>query len=673
MLISNDNLSGLLTSIPLADTDIDRLLEKEWLLTNSRGGFSSGTLALCNTRRYHGLLVGSLNPPADRVLALANCLESLYIQDRNIELAAFEFDGTIHPKGYAYLTRFTRDLGVHFDYDLGPVKLTKSIYLLPDTDAVAIIYDFNTVHTPFDFSVKPFVALRDFHDLQQSTTHLTSLWRGYGLAVRTESKKTGQLLLQSEHMYFQSDPQWWYNFLYRTEKQRGQDCFEDLWTPGKFNRRIESPARIILWASYGPWTTDEEDCQIDWDIDIVLDGLMLREKEITAHLKTPDETLRKLYSAAGQFTVERIIESQPTPTILAGFPWFLDWGRDTFISLPGLLLETGRFETAAGVLTTFARAVNGGMIPNRFDDYGHDAHYNSVDASLWFVHAAFEYLKKTADIQTFSVKLMPAIRWIVNSYRRGTRFNIHADHDSLIIAGSDDTQLTWMDAKCNGIAFTPRHGKAVEINALWHSALCRLADYYTDRNPEQYRYYNQLAQKVKQSFVNSFWNESIGCLNDCILPDGTPDQSLRPNQIFAVSLPYSPLGLKRQKRIVQVVEDHLLTPFGLRTLSPDDSRFVGKYSGPLQQRDAAYHNGTVWPFLIGSFIEAFLKVNDFSDDSRIEAAQFLQPLLNHLTDEACLGSISEIFDGDSPHQPRGCFAQAWSVAEILRAYKLINP
>ena len=672
MLISNDNISGLLTSVPLTDIDFDQLLAKEWLLTNSRGGFSSGTLALCNTRRYHGLLVGSQTPPADRVLALANCLESLYIQDKNIELAAFEFDRNIHPKGYTYLTQFKRDLGVHFDYDLGPVKLTKSIYLMPDTDALAMIYDFNTVHTPFDFSVRPFVALRDFHDLQESAAHLTSLWRGYGLAVRTDSEQIGQLLLQSENMYFQSDPQWWYNFLYRIEKQRCQDCSEDLWTPGKFNRRIDSPTRIILWASYGPWTTDEQDAGIDWDIDIVLDGLMLREKELTEQIKTPDETLRKLHSAAGQFVVERIIEDQSTPTILAGFPWFLDWGRDTFISLPGLLLETSRFETAAGVLTTFARAVSEGMIPNRFDDYSHSAHYNSVDASLWFVHAAFEYLRKTADTQTFSVKLLPAIRWIVDSYRRGTRFNIHADKDNLITAGSPDTQLTWMDAKCDGVAFTPRHGKAVEINALWHSILSRLADYYTDRSPEQYRYYSQLVRQVKQSFIKAFWNESAGYLNDCILPDQIPDQSLRPNQIFAVSLPHSPLSLKRQRRIVQVVQDHLLTPFGLRTLSPDDSRYVGKYQGPLYQRDAAYHNGTVWPFLIGPFIEALLKVSDFSEDAKIRSAQLLQPLLNHLTEEACLGSISEIFDGDSPHQPKGCFAQAWSVAEILRAYKLIN-
>jgi predicted glycogen debranching enzyme len=673
MLISNDNISAPITSISLTDIPTEQLIAKEWLLSNTRGGFCSSTLALCNTRRYHGLLVGSLNPPADRVLSLSSCLETLSFEKTSIELGVFEFDGCIAPNGSLYLTHFTRDLGVHFKYDIGPVKLKKSMYLMPDSDVLAIVYDFETVQTPFDFSVRPFVALRDFHELQNSTTPLFSLWRGYGLAVRTEYEDLGQLLLQAEHMYFKSDPQWWYNFHYRIEKSRGQGCFEDLWAPGTFNCRIDSPTRIVLWASFSKWTTDEDDCEIDWDIEITLDSLMLHEKEITSRLKNPDTTLRKLASAAGQFVVERSIDNQPTPTVLAGFPWFLDWGRDTFIALPGLLLETNRFKTAAGVLTTFASAVSEGMIPNRFDDYGGKPHYNSVDASLWFIHAAFEYLEKTADTQTFSVKLLPAIRWIVDSYRRGTRFEIHADTDKLITAGNADTQLTWMDAKCNGIAFTPRYGKAVEINALWHSILCRLADYYADRSPEQYRYYNQLATQVKRSFTQAFWNEQTGCLNDCVLPDGTPDAAFRPNQVFAVSLPHSPLSRKRQKRIIQLVQDHLLTPFGLRSLSPHDSRYIGKYSGPLPQRDAAYHNGTVWAFLIGPFIEAFLKVNDFSEDARIEASQMLQPLLAHLTDEACLGNISEIFDGDSPHNPKGCPAQAWSTAETLRAYKLINP
>jgi predicted glycogen debranching enzyme len=312
------------------------------------------------------------------------------------------------------------------------------------------------------------------------------------------------------------------------------------------------------------------------------------------------------------------------------------------------------------------------MIPNRFDDYGGKLHYNSIDASLWFVHAAFEYLRASCDAATFSADLLPAVRWVIDSYHRGTRFGIHADSDGLITGGKADTQLTWMDAKYDGVVFTPRHGKAVEINALWYNQLRNLADYYIGRNADLENHYKQLAQKVKQSFAEVFWNEETGYLNDCVLPDGTVDGSLRPNQIYAVSLPFSPLTDRQQKSVVDVVQTELLTPFGLRTLNKDDERFIGQYAGDQRQRDAAYHNGTAWPYLIGPFIEAYLRVNNSSKQSKRKAMRYLRPLLKHLTTDGCIGSISEIFDGDEPQRPKGCFAQAWSVAEVLRAYKLIT-
>ncbi|MCK5174702.1 MAG: glycogen debranching protein, partial [Planctomycetes bacterium] len=358
------------------------------------------------------------------------------------------------------------------------------------------------------------------------------------------------------------------------------------------------------------------------------------------------------------------------------FPWFLDWGRDTFISLKGLLLCTGRYKEAASVLTTFAGAVDEGMIPNRFDDYGNSPHYNSIDASLWFVHSAFEYLSVTGNTQTFSSKLLPAIRWVMDSYSKGTRFGIKADDDGLITGGDEETQLTWMDAKSGDHAFTPRYGKAVEINALWYSNLCQLSKYYKHKSNDLEggldEYYTELASNVKISFLQSFWNEGLGYLNDCILPDGTVDSSLRPNQIWAVSLPFSPLDDGQKKCIVGVVERELLTAYGLRTLSSADRRFIGRYEGNGFQRDAAYHQGTVWPFLIGGFIEAYLKTNNFTKESKRKALRYLRPLLEHLNHDGCIGSISEIFDGDMPQRPRGCFAQAWSVAEVLRAYKMIN-
>ncbi len=312
------------------------------------------------------------------------------------------------------------------------------------------------------------------------------------------------------------------------------------------------------------------------------------------------------------------------------------------------------------------------MIPNRFDDRSDTAYFNSVDASLWFINAAFQYLNATNDTQTFTQQLLPVIRWIIDSYNKGTRFGINADADGLITAGNSETQLTWMDAKYDGVAFTPRYGKAVEINALWYNGLCWLAQSYTGRNIENAKHYKSMADKVAASFCELFWNESTGSLNDCILPDGSVDTSLRPNQIFAVSLPFSPLSVQQQKSVVDAVQKNLLTPYGLRTLNSEDSRYKGKYTGPQQHRDEAYHQGTVWPYLIGPFVASFLKVNDFSQESKKKAAEFIEPLMQHLTEDGSLGQLCEIFDGDAPHKPKGCIAQAWSIAELIIAYQMIN-
>ena len=479
----------------------------------------------------------------------------------------------------------------------------------------------------------------------------------------------GQLILRCESMRFEQDAQWWNRFFYRTERQRGQDCFEDIWSPGHYKQHIDGPGRIVFWA--GLFADDDpHDLLAKMELETAIDAIRLHQKELFKQRPPQDEIEQKLFTAADQFVIERTIDNAPTPTILAGFPWFLDWGRDTFISLEGLCLSTGRSEVAWGVLKTFAKAVSEGMIPNRFDDYGHDAHYNSVDASLWFVHAAFRYLRQTKNTSHFSHKLLPAVKWIMDSYRKGTRFGIGADTDALITGGDIDTQLTWMDARFDGLSFTPRYGKAVEVNALWYSNLCELAEYYREKNEETANFYNRLAEQVRYSFQKQFWDDDRRYLNDCILPSGKPDTSIRPNQIFAVALPHSPLSTVQQKGILEIVEKELLTPYGLRTLSPSDPRYKGQCTGPQGQRDAAYHQGTVWAFLIGPFVEAYLKVHSFDPTTKRRCRTFLSKLLDHLDNEACLGNISEIFDGDAPHHPRGTFAQAWSVAEVLRARQM---
>lgn len=696
MLISQKADDVAIASISTADESVENLLTREWLLTNERGGYSSSTIVGCNTREYHGLLIGSLNPPANRIMALAKCLEMVIFKGETrfcpalgasenvsprkvFNLSTFEFNDKFAPQGFTHLVQVRRDTGLHFDYELDKLQLTKSVYLLRDTDMVALVYDFTGVQETAEFVLRPFIGLRDFHTLQRSDAPLSSRWLGHGLLIRHDVPGSCELFLRCPSMNFEKDKQWWFNFIYRNERQRGMDFTEDLWTPGFFKCQVHpgEPTKIVFWANLSPPGSGRNSEQLKkTDIDAVHKDLRRHEGVVTVAATNGDEKFRTLCLAADQFITKRQTNGAPEhthrTTVIAGFHWFADWGRDTFIALPGLLLSTRRFDEAKSVLTTFAQAADEGMIPNRFDDRTGTAYFNSVDASLWFINAAFQYLNATGDSETFMQQLLPTIRWIIDSYHNGTRFGICADADGLITAGNQETQLTWMDAKCDGVAFTPRCGKAVEVNALWYNALCLSAQFYAGRDVENAKLYKSMADKVKVSFCELFWNGKTGYLNDCILPDGSVDSTLRPNQIFAVSLGFSPLSSREQASVVDVIQKNLLTPYGLRTLNVQDDRYKGTYTGPQQQRDEAYHQGTVWPWLIGPFVESFLKVNDYSKKSKKKAAEFIQPLMQHLTEHGCIGSISEIFDGDTPHKPRGCIAQAWSVAELIRAYELIN-
>ena len=691
-------------SVLTGDQAIENLLTTEWLLTNGRGSYAASTIAGCNTRAYHGLLIGSLRPPANRVMAFSNCLEMIISEGKILNLSTFEFADKFAPAGYGFLKKFRQDVGVHYDFELDGVELTKSVYLLRDANTVAIEYDFTTVHKPMEFVSRPFVALRDFHTLQKSYVTLCSRWVGSqsgGLLVRYETPDSCELLLRCPGASFVTDRQWWFNFVYRSDKERGQNCTEDLWTPGFFKCRIDSPGKIVLWARLAgsaeriAKTIETEqpapDCvdKVRKDLYRYQESLKRKAQMVRRDLEFPISDCRlknsnleisspgffeTLCLAAAAFVTKRQTDQSHKTTILAGYPWFADWGRDAFIALPGLLLATGRFDEARSVLTTFAAVADKGMIPNRFDDRSETTHFNSVDASLWFVNAAFQYLRASGDSEAFTKQLLPTIRWIIECYRRGTRFGISADTDGLITAGDGHTQLTWMDAKYDGVAFTPRFGKAVEINALWYNCLMQMKDF--EPPPESRRagteFYESMAEEVGAGFRDLFWNQDKGYLNDCILPDGSVDDSLRPNQIFAVSLEFSPLSAPQQKSVVDAVQDQLLTPYGLRTLNQLAESYKGRYTGSPRDRDEAYHQGTVWPYLIGAFVEAYLKVNDFSAESKRQAAEFILPLLQHLTEDGGLGSISEIFDGDAPQLPRGCIAQAWSVAELIRAYQLVS-
>jgi predicted glycogen debranching enzyme len=612
--------------------------QQEWLLTNGIGGFASSTVVGMNTRRYHGLLVAATTPPVGRILALNRIGEMLNLDgktDRLLELGVNAFRGSVHPHGEQYLTEFKLDDTARWEFDVEGVSVVKELQLLWNKNITAIRYTVDPAGRAFKLMLQPFTALRDFHWLRNAG----------GAQFRTEAAERGvvvgegpnELTIVADAGKFISDPNWWYGHVYPVDSERGQGDQEDLFTPGTFVIEGNAKTTITLWMALEP----------------IVPGVWDKPTPRPARMKK-SPLIEKLSRAANDFVVFRKSpDGKPGTTVIAGYPWFSDWGRDTMISLPGLMLVTGRFKEAREVLCVFAQYVSQGMIPNVFSDYTNEPEYNTVDASLWFVHAAFEYLRLSKDQKTFDEILRPACAAIITGYRGGTRYHIKMDPaDHLIMQGDAHTQLTWMDAKCNDVAFTPRQGKPVEINALWYHALVLMGE-------------KALASQVASSFQTAFFISPFRGLADVL--DGTRrDVAIRPNQIFAVSLPNSPLTFEQQSAVVEVVRRELLTPVGLRTLARSDPGYRGKYTGEQFNRDGAYHNGTVWPWLVGAFLEAYLKVHKKSEASIAQAKEWLAPLIQHMETEGAIGQIAEIFDGDAPHRPVGCPAQAWSVAEVLR-------
>jgi predicted glycogen debranching enzyme len=626
-------------------------LHQEWMLSNGMGAFSSSTVVGCNTRRYHGLLCAATLPPVGRVMALSRIGEILFVPSRPgemLELSVNEFAQGLHPRGDKYLRRFSLQDTAKFEFEVEGVRVTKEVQLLWMKNVVAVRY---TIEPGNVGKVKlwllPFVALRDFHSLKRAEGRKMNIGHDGPQIVVREGENA--VYLRVDGADFQDSADWWYGVKYSIETERGLDDTEDQFCPGRFEVEVEKTTTVTFWASTEP---------------ISVGAGCPRPTSAPGEPNKGGETpplqnqraslaIRRLIRAAEDFVVARKCpDGSAGTTVIAGYPWFADWGRDTMISLPGLLLTTGRFEEARQVLTLFASYVSEGMIPNRFDDYTNEPSYNTVDASLWFIHACYRYLEANGDRDTFEKKLLPACRAIVKGYREGTRFHIKMDpSDGLISQGDAKTQLTWMDAKCGDVAFTPRQGKPVEINALWYNALVLMGE--TD-----------LAAKVWESFTKVFWISPFRGLADTV-DGGNRDLSIRPNQIFAASLPNSPLSTQQQAAVVEVVRRELLTPMGLRTLAASDPKYHGKYLGDQWHRDEAYHNGTVWPWPLGAFLEAYLRVNKKSAESVAQAKQWLRPLLEDM-EKGCIGQIAEIYEGDAPHRRVGCFAQAWSVAEVLR-------
>ena len=641
--------------------NLDAATSREWLETNGLGGFSSSTIIGLNTRRYHGLLTAATKPPVGRIVMLSKLEETLVIDGRRYELSTNQYPGTIHPQGFRQQTGFRLDPFPVFTYEVEGLSLEKSVFMVQGQNTVVIQYALQTEAFPngqatdsIKLEIRPLIAFRDYH----STTHENGSLNSHvniedGLTTVAPYPDLPALHFAHDNCEIDTNGFWYRNFEYAVERERGLDYSEDLFSPFSATFDLKAQARAQIIAS-----TERHDVR---SADSFRNAEISRRAEIHGGSPNADELVRSLLSAADQFIVARGAQK----TVIAGYHWFSDWGRDTMIALPGLTLATGRPEIAKSVLSAFCQHVDQGMCPNRFPDAGETPEYNTVDATLWFFEAVRALLQYTDDHEFVRNTLYSVLADIISWHVRSTRYNIHVDADGLLVSGEPGVQLTWMDAKVGDWVVTPRHGKPVEIQALWYNALRvmqNLAQKFGDQDAE--RQYLEMAHRVRQSFNEQFWNEAEGCLYDLVDGD-TRDGSIRPNQIIAISLANSMVANPRAKRILRVVERELLTPRGLRTLSPGHPNYRGRYEGNPLSRDGAYHQGTVWPWLMGPYITAYVKTFGQSAGRRV-ATEWLKNFKQHLN-EACVGQVSEIFDGDAPHAARGCVAQAWSVAELLRA------
>lgn len=691
--------------------DFAQSTRREWLETNGIGGFASSTICGNHTRRYHGLLIASLQPPTHRFVLLSKFEETLIIKRTNdaaeennfaantLSAAPSSVDvslpettsrisfstntyqpNVVYPNGFALQTRFRLDPFPVSTFKFGDIEIEKKVLMLHGSNTTIIRYGVLTRLPPqvsLELELRPLFALRDYHSLQRASFNgnaATPLFRiedECSFCVATHDASLNCFIAHTKPQAVSVSADWYKQFEYAREQERGFDFHEDLFNPYVMTFAFSPAETVDVIAS-----TERNEIANVKSFEASEVARRACEVDLCA---SNDKAVCALWTASANYIVRRTADSldeknlQPKSaepvelqTVIAGYHWFTDWGRDTMIALPGLTLATRRFDKAREILLAFAAYFNCGLIPNNFPDRGGKPSYNTVDATLWYFHAANDYLRRTNDDELLR-RLYPHLVNSLTWHELGTHNEIRMDEDGLLRAGNETTQLTWMDAKVGDYVVTPRSGRAVEIQALWYNALLIVADFAAQMNDaETNAHCCELAAQAKTSFNRLFWNKEKNCLYDVVADSGAPDSSVRPNQIFALSLPHTIVDDEaRARAIIEIVERDLLTPYGLRSLAPADKDYHPAYIGDAWARDTAYHQGTVWAWLIGHFITAYLNTNGRNAANIARARQWTQGLREHLLDDG-IGHVAEIFDAAAPHAPHGCIAQAWSVAELLR-------
>lgn len=696
-------------------------IKKEWAMTNGIGGYSGTSILGALGRTHQGYLIASLHPPVERYLVFAKTNECFTQDQKTYDLETSQHAGAeicaatvsskeipdayksvdtvsvasdfaareaVYKEGQHYLESFCYDGTVTYQYKAGDLTLTKSLALVQGQNVCAVAYHIVNKGTDAVLRITPLMNYRDHsgsstpeslqfhtlhsHEVPDSDTDTQASVKGYHSFTLIPDRNPDVQI----RMYYSEGELHNRLDLYDIDTQLATEV--ELETPGLDTHF--TPYDLIVSIPAGETKDFSLVCEVlsagatgsfpngvtDQTASVLVAAQKACLDELIAQSGATDDFTKALVLASSQFLSYR--ESTGLTTVLAGLPWFTDWGRDTMIAFSGLTLATKRYQEAREILLTFAKYIHHGLVPNMFPDDGQAPLYNTADASLWYFYAVYQYLTYVDTKEAYAFiqeEIYPGMKQIIDAYQNGTDFSIYMDEDSLIHAGSGNDQVTWMDVRVGDWVVTPRHGKPVEINALWYNAL-KVMELLSERFGDSSRSYETLAKKVKDSFVRKFWNEKDGCLYD-VLGDDAPDAAIRPNQIYAVSLPFTMLSSDQEKSIVDLVEKKLYAETGLRSLSPEDAEYHPVYCGSLPKRDAAYHQGTSWGYLLGGFITAYVKVHGSTPEAIEAAKELLQPVQKHLL-SGCIGSISEIFDGAAPHTCRGCYAQAWSVGEILRCY-----